>query len=277
MKPRSLAFVVLLSLVFGFASSLVVAQRASAACYDQQKNEVPCPKDDKKKPPTAVPTKVPPTPTNAPVAVQSIVIATPNADQLKTYCASFAAPAANSPTGSQGSTTGPGTGGNGGLIGNGGAGFTGPITFGGGGLLVGILIGLLVPAVRNRWNGDGRSFTGGVFAPTDDKFGSSPTDKQGQAAALFIKHGGSPTDKVGEVATFLKQDPMSQKLSGGSFDKDDEAGLNYSKLGDGSVRPSGEAGMQDFHNSAGQFQKGMDTKFNGDGNYTGDGNLTGNG
>lgn len=292
MKHRSLAFVVLLSLVFGFAASMMVTQRASAACYDALKNEIPCPKEQKKAPPTPYPTKTPVPPTNAPVAVQSIVIATPNPDQLKAYCAGLVPPAGanGGAPGSTGNTaTGPGGGaGSNGLIGNGGAGFLGPITMGIGGLLVGVLIGLLLPAVMRKVNGDGRGIVGpdrngnagfDIFTNAGDKWHKADKwDKDmsggyGKMGDIKMQTGGY--SKQGEagaaVDMFQKASPGSVGGGGGPAQKLDDAGLNYSKqggasMGDASVRPgSGNANLS-----------GNNT-FNGDGNLSGPNTVNGDG
>ena len=151
MKARTLSPTALLSIVLALGSAALLSQKASAACYDQNKQPVPCPQQpnekNKKPTPTDQPTKVP-TPTvtatkeaSAPVTV----LVTPDASQLALFCASFPAAANTNP--SPGSSAGAGSAPP--ALPSSDLGI-GPFEFAGGGLLGGVLISLLVPAVLRR-------------------------------------------------------------------------------------------------------------------------------
>ena len=287
MKKRVLAISALFAIVMACFSAAAVTQRASAACYDQNKQPVPCPQqpnEKKKKPtPTDQPTTVP-TPTvtttreaSAPVTV----LVTPDASQLALLCASL--PAAVGGNGL------PNAGGSGPAAPGSDAGVTIAVTppntsgfsgfeLGGGGLLVGILIGLLLPAILK---GGLAPPPPGIIGPVDDKFakisdlGNEKIDggsfaKQGAAGMDDWERGGG-FDKRGEagmqdfhqkVSGFQKQtDAGNVKLDGGNFDKDAKA--SYPKqdgagMGDGSV-----------HNMDNQFAKGMDAGPGGGPNISG--------
>jgi hypothetical protein len=290
MKQRTFSMILLFAFVLALGSAAFVSQRASAACYDSSKNPVPCPPDPNraKKLATAVPpsvnNQVPQPTTQAPVSVQSVVVATPNASQLAALCAQLPAV--------QGGSTGPS--GNNTVGGGGGPGQPGSTTGGtppsqtsagfiwfelGGALLGGILIGLLLPAVRRRVNGDGRGWSGPITTPGGNSAGFDVFTQQSgkvfpkMGSSNFPKLNGDGFPKQGEagfeewaqgggvggqgeaaaaVDMFQKGSPNvgyqgeGNKIDGGSSDKRGEAGLNYSK--------QGEAGMDDWERG-GSFDK----------------------
>jgi hypothetical protein len=303
MKHRAFSMTLLFALALALGSAAFVSQKASAACYDSLKNPVPCPQqpNDKKKKPT--PTDVPATPTATATkepSSQSIVVGTPDASQSAELCASL--PAVQGANGGSNLTnaTGPG----------GGPGAPAPVTppntagfsgfeLGAGGLLVGVLIGLLLPAVlkggllpavSRGYTGDG-NFTGPITSPGDDKFTGGVFDKRGEAGLNYSKRGeagfeewaqGGSSTGQGEAAAvvdmfqkgspFIKIEGESANKLGGAFEKPD-AGLNFDKDAKTGYLKQGGAGMGDgsVHNMDNQFQKRSDahitvgTSLNGDG------------
>jgi hypothetical protein len=184
---------VLLLLLAGFMIALILAIHPSQSVfaqdicgYDSNKQPIPCPK--KKPNYLNTPKPVYPTRTATPTATY-----TPSPAPTDTPSPAPQPGAANSTTAgslfliSQGSgagcqnnlDTGP----------NGGGSPISPILLGGGGLLAGILIGLLLPAVQRGLTGGGGA-RGGIIAPTDDA-GIVGPDKPTGASTLFAKRGGA--------------------------------------------------------------------------------------
>ena len=156
MKSQTILIIAILGLIFGLA---LLPQHAAQAktCYDSSKNPIPCPLSNylmtqqaKKAadlaatpvPHTATPTQVPPpTPTDTPV---------PPASDTPQTSALVAQPVPSAcPNPAAGVASGPGIAPSGKPIGS----SLFPWILGGGGLLGGILIGLLVPAVLKQFAG----------------------------------------------------------------------------------------------------------------------------
>ena len=286
MNQRTFSAIVLFALVMALGSAAFVTQRASAACYDNQKQPVPCPQqpnDKKKKPvPTDTATITPsPQPTKEAGSVSAAVVVTPDAQQLALLCAQLPAVQGSNGGPNALNATGPGGGPGAPVTPPNTAGFSG-FELGGGGLLLGVLIGLLVPAVLRGFNGgifrgadvngDGRSGNSAGFdiftTPGDAKGAAGTWDKHGEAGMDDWERGGGGVWQKGQDAAlnYSKQgdaglQDLHQKASGDTFDKDAKAGYfkqDGAGMGDGSV-----------HNMNNQFQKGSDAGITDGSSFTG--------
>lgn len=243
MRSRSLSLVSIGALFLAFTAILSSSLKAQAlTCYDNSQKPpvpIPCPKSNYKNPTQPVyPTK-PPTPTATavsavPPAPLSVVNANPNLYPVNPT------PVACVNSSNTGSGNGQFTGGTGGSP------FF-PYMLGGGGLFLGILIGLLLPAVRNAFGGGG-----GIGKwPGPVTQGSDPSKKHDEAGVVIaIQPGEAGSDFYKPHTAF--GDGSVQKLDvgpgGGPHTTQDEAGAavdmfhkdENAGFGDGSVHPSND-------------------------------------
>jgi hypothetical protein len=245
----------LLALAISITAAALVSQSASAKCGGI--NDPPCPDRDKKVKPTAtdVPTETPTPEQNAQPIIQTVVV-TPDADQLALLCANVVPP--------------PG-GGNGSGAGNPNPpeptaprilpfieGWGGPWSVGIIGVLTGILIGLLLPAIMRGFAGRqganlGRALPGDQLGGSADKFNQKAFVKIEDGAAKII----GPVDMPGGGAAKAAVDYFDKPGGDAAkvFPKVESGGGGEAGFGKLAPPPPGSVGnaakMQDYHDTPG--------------------------
>jgi hypothetical protein len=167
MKLRNYSFIALSGLTLALGLTVLISQSAAAQCVDAAGSPVSCPPNNKKKRPTQTPvTALNPAPTatestqpsgGQPAACQ------PSADQLASLCAALPG-AGQPPSPNAGGNSGPSSNLPSPDIREGAQPHMFTLTElelgGGGGLLAGVLLGLLLPAIRGAISGNGKGAFG---------------------------------------------------------------------------------------------------------------------
>jgi hypothetical protein len=219
---------VLLFLLVGFISAFILGILPNPSVFAQDicgydtktKAPIPCPKrkPDKSSTPKPVPATQTPTPTatDTPAPQPGALNSTTAGALLLISHGSVAGCQDNLDTGP-----------------NGGGSPISPILLGGGGLLAGILIGLLLPAVQRGLTGGGGA-RGGIIAPTDDAGIIAPSDDAGivgpdkptGGSSLFTKRGGAGIS----TGNIISGNNSFAKTGGPSNNPAQDAGLKVEGL-----------------------------------------------